>query len=148
MKFDPDQAGTAQEQEVENNIYTFLVDELGSAYSLKALTNRLEEIVSKPENLEFVKQNLKIVLDKMRNKGLIDIHYHDGENHYLVAEAKPEVPESGGGLNLEPIKDWIKEKQNRALGWSVLFGLLVGLLSAMVFQARQLLVAVDILVVT
>ncbi|MHA2390660.1 MAG: hypothetical protein ACXAEX_01720 [Promethearchaeota archaeon] len=146
-KFFPDQSGTAQEQEIENRIYDFLLDNQGSAFNLKALMNRLEEIVVKPEDIDLMKENLQQILDKMINKGLINLVYHDGEDHYLVKEEKPETPERGG-LNLEPIKDWIKDNQLRALGWLVLFGLLVGILSAVVFQARQLLVAVGILVIT
>jgi len=149
----PEQNTIEQTQGLENDLHEFFKKNQGSAFTLRALNNRIDNIITEASNLEYAKENLQSVLDKMRVNNIINVIQEDSIDHYLIKlgkelKAQKEVIAGETRLNLEPIKLWINKYPHKAVGWSILFGLLIGLLSFTQYLTPEILMPITILVIT
>ncbi|NHJ19434.1 MAG: zinc ribbon domain-containing protein [Candidatus Lokiarchaeota archaeon] len=88
----PEREGARLEEEIERDLYAFFNKNIGSAYSVNALKNRLSEIVKDYTARAYSSQHLQKILYKMTQKGHLKASYHNNETHYHFLEAKKEEP--------------------------------------------------------
>ena len=90
----PKREGAELEEEIERDLYSFFNKNVGSAYSVNALKNRLNEIVIDYSARAYSFQHLQKILYKMTQKGHLKASYHNNEIHYHFLEAMKEEPAS------------------------------------------------------
>ena len=68
---------------IEKTLFTYLKENQGSAFTLKALKGRIEGIVDFLERKYCTKDNLKRILEKLVSTGDLQSNEHEGEIHYF-----------------------------------------------------------------
>jgi hypothetical protein len=129
----------------------FFIENEGSAFTINAISNKLEEIIKDTGVLDYAKENLQKILNKMGKDGIIDIVEQNGEFHYLIkkeeepSDVKEEQKANGKQIEmgelleiaekkekkpkLESIKEWIDDVREGISKWLLLSGLFIGLLT-------------------
>jgi len=93
----------ARDKDIEGKVGNFLKENQGSAFTIKALNNKLEQIINDNDVLEYTRENLQEILNNLRNNKTIDTAEHNGEIHYLFKKSDKKVQEEQK-VKLEPIK--------------------------------------------
>ncbi|MFX0135193.1 MAG: hypothetical protein ACFFDN_16235 [Candidatus Hodarchaeota archaeon] len=147
QEFIHDSESLAREKDMEEKLANFLKENQGSAFTIRALNNKLEDIINDTNELEIIKENFEEILNKMKSNGKIDTIEHNGENHYLIKKSEKAAPEQQK-VKLEPIKQWINVNRGRITGWVMLFGLLIGLVSLLVSYSSEILISLSVIFIT
>lgn len=101
----PERDRAELEEEIEGNLYTFFSKNINSAFSMNALKNRLNEIVTDYGAKEYFSQHLKEILHKMIQKGYLESSYHNNEIHYHIVEPAVEEPHKQTSEMLRKLHD-------------------------------------------
>jgi len=65
QEFNPERDKTAQDKNLEEKLSNFLKENQGSAFTITAISNRLEEIIKDTDELDYAKENLQEFLNKV-----------------------------------------------------------------------------------
>ena len=84
----PEKDEFSLDKAVKDKLGNFLRENQGSAFTFKAISNRLEQFIKDPDELAYAKRNLQEILDRMDLLGIIDIVKDSGETHYLIKKIK------------------------------------------------------------
>ncbi|MHA1916010.1 MAG: hypothetical protein ACW986_19710 [Promethearchaeota archaeon] len=142
--FNPNRDNVKQERELKINLNNYFKRNPSSAFTFKALINRIEDIVHDPNDIEYAKENLQIILDKLTNSGVINKVQQDGEEHYVLQVGKKER----ANLNLEPLKESIRNNRFNIFGFTVLLGIVIGLMQFVGYVTQELLIAMTVIIIT
>jgi len=93
-----DQTSKISMKNIENIVYNYLKENKGSALTVSALGVRLENSVKTYNEIKYIRENLRMILNNLITSGKIDSTLHHEELHYFVADVYQKKVEE-----LEPI---------------------------------------------
>jgi len=137
----------AKEKTIEEKIGIFLKENRGAAFTIKAISNRLEAIIKDTDQLEYAKKNLQEILNRMASDRTIITVDHIGETHYSIEKVEKKAP-NAREIDLEPLKSWIRVNSTSFTGWLILLGIAVGLISFLSGIINQILIPFSVIFVT
>ncbi|MFX1387795.1 MAG: hypothetical protein ACFE9M_11315 [Promethearchaeota archaeon] len=129
---------------IRNKLENFLKENQGSAFTINAISNRLEEIIKDTIQLEYAKENLQEILNGMVSNGKINITEHSGESHYLIEKAEKK-PLKEQKVILEPLYRWVNDNRKNITEMLLVLGLLAGLGILLIGNISQFLISLIVI---
>ncbi|MFW9878710.1 MAG: hypothetical protein ACFFG0_36995 [Candidatus Thorarchaeota archaeon] len=147
------------EKNLEEKLSNFLKENRGLAFTIGDLNSKLKEIIKDSDKVDFAKENLQDILNKMKINGKIDIILSNERTYYIIKKSetiiqeKQEEPVQAKIFEMKrtrpsriaPIKGYIDDSRTQVTKVILAIGVILGLLTMVVGFLFELLTVLGII---